>query len=57
MNRNRVTIAWRFDRKTARRKFGYKGKSFKRSKTWSSNAMYWIGASEAEYDDVNLSRG
>jgi len=36
MNRNAVTIAWTFDRKTARRKFGYKRKSFKRSKTWRS---------------------
>jgi hypothetical protein len=33
MNRDRVEIAWKFDRKTARRKFGYKLKSFKRSKT------------------------
>jgi hypothetical protein len=33
MKRHRVTIAWKFDRKTARRKFGYKRKSFKRSKT------------------------
>ena len=33
MNRDRVKIAWKFDRKTARRKFGYTVKSFKRSKT------------------------
>jgi hypothetical protein len=33
MNRDRVQIAWKFDRKTARRKFGYKRNSFKRSKT------------------------
>jgi len=33
MNRNRVTINWNFDRKAARRKFGYKWNSFKRSKT------------------------
>jgi hypothetical protein len=33
MNRNRVKINWKFDRKAARRKFGYKRKSFKRSKT------------------------
>ena len=33
MNRNRVTINWKFDRKAARRKFGYKTNSFKRSKT------------------------
>ena len=33
MNRDRVKIAWKFDRKTARRKFGYKPKAFKRSKT------------------------
>jgi DDE superfamily endonuclease len=26
VNRDRVKIAWKFDRKTARRKFGYKGK-------------------------------
>jgi len=30
-NAARTTITWRFDRKTARRKFGYKRKSFKRS--------------------------
>ena len=33
MNRDRVKIAWKFDRKAARRKFSYKRKSFKRSKT------------------------
>ena len=33
MNRDRVKINWKFDRKAARRKFGYKRKSFKRSKT------------------------
>jgi hypothetical protein len=33
MNRDRVKIAWKFDRKTARRKFGYKKKSFTRSAT------------------------
>jgi hypothetical protein len=33
MNRDRVKINWKFDRKTARRKFGYKRKSFMRSKT------------------------
>lgn len=32
MNRDHVKIAWKFDRKTARRKFGYKVKPFKRSK-------------------------
>jgi len=32
-NRDRVKIAWKFDRKTARRKFGYNSKRFKRSKT------------------------
>jgi hypothetical protein len=31
MNRNRVKINWKFDRKAARRKFGYKQNSFKRS--------------------------
>ena len=31
MNRDRVKIAWKFDRKTARRKLSYKRKSFKRS--------------------------
>ena len=31
MNRDRVIIAWKFDRKTARHKFGDKTKSFKRS--------------------------
>src|SRR5262249_46995822 len=34
MNRDRVKIAWKFDRKTARRKFGYKTKCFKRSETY-----------------------
>jgi hypothetical protein len=33
MNRNRVKINWKFDRKAARRKFGYKKNSFKRSQT------------------------
>ena len=33
MNRDHVKIAWKFDRKTARRKFGYKPKPFKRSQT------------------------
>src|SRR2546423_3252222 len=33
MNRDGVKINWKFDRKTARRKFGYKGNSFKRSET------------------------
>ena len=32
-NRDRVKIAWKFDRKAARRKFGYNSKSFKRSQT------------------------
>jgi hypothetical protein len=32
VNQLRVKINWRFDRKTARRKFGYKDKSIKRSK-------------------------
>jgi hypothetical protein len=33
MNRKRVKINWKFDRKAARRKFGYKRNSFKRSQT------------------------
>ena len=33
MNRDRIKINWKFDRRAARRKFGYKRKSFKRSKT------------------------
>jgi len=33
MNRDRVKITWKFDRKTARRKFRYKTKPFKRSET------------------------
>jgi DDE superfamily endonuclease len=33
MNRNRVQINWKFDRKAARRKFGYKWNSSKRSQT------------------------
>ncbi len=31
MNRDRVKIAWKLDRKAARRKFGYKRNCFKRS--------------------------
>ena len=31
MNLDRITINWKFDRTAARRKFGYKRKSFKRS--------------------------
>jgi hypothetical protein len=33
INRDHVKIAWKFDRKPARRKFGYKRNSFTRSKT------------------------
>ena len=33
MNRDRVKINWKFDRKAARRKFAYKKKSFTRSET------------------------
>jgi len=33
MNRARVKINWKFDRRAARRKFGYKCKPFTRSKT------------------------
>ncbi len=33
MNRDRVKIDWKFDRRAARRKFGYKCQSFKRSMT------------------------
>src|SRR5215813_9832614 len=33
MNHDRVKITWKFDRKTARQKFGYKQNFFKRSKT------------------------
>jgi DDE superfamily endonuclease len=32
MNRSRTRINWKFDRKAARRKFGYKANSFRRSK-------------------------
>jgi hypothetical protein len=32
-NRDRIKINWKFDRRTARRKFGYKCQHFKRSKT------------------------
>jgi hypothetical protein len=31
MNRDRININWQFDRRAARRKFGYKRKSFRRS--------------------------
>jgi hypothetical protein len=33
MNRTRTKINWKFDRKAARRKFGYKKHSFRRSET------------------------
>src|ERR1035438_5672794 len=33
MNRDCVKINWKFDRRSARRKFGYKRNCFKRSKT------------------------
>ncbi len=33
MNRDRIRINWQFNRRAARRKFGYKHKSFKRSET------------------------
>jgi hypothetical protein len=33
MNRDRIKIDWKFDRKTAHRKFGYKRNAFTRSKT------------------------
>jgi hypothetical protein len=33
INRHRTTINWKFDRKAARRKFGYKWKGFKQSET------------------------
>src|SRR5262245_21056054 len=36
INRDRVKIAWKFDRKAARNKFGYTRKLFKRSKTKNS---------------------
>ena len=32
MNRERIKINWKFDRRVARRKFGYKRKSFTRSR-------------------------
>jgi hypothetical protein len=38
MNRDGVKINWKFDRKTARGKFGYKGNSFKRSETYSNRS-------------------
>jgi hypothetical protein len=34
MNRDQIKINWKFDRRSARRKFGYKGKYFKRSEHW-----------------------
>ncbi len=33
MNRERIKINWKFDRKAARRRFGYKHKYSKRSET------------------------
>ena len=33
MNRDRITINWKFDRSAARRKFGYKRQYFKQSPT------------------------
>jgi len=34
MNRDQIKINWKFDRRSARRKFGHKGKYFKRSENW-----------------------
>jgi hypothetical protein len=44
MNRDRVKIAWKLDRHAARRKFGYKRKSFTRSKTWASRSNEEVSA-------------
>jgi hypothetical protein len=33
MNRDRIKINWQFDRRAARRKFGYKTKRYRRSMT------------------------
>jgi hypothetical protein len=33
MNRDRIKINWKFDRRAARRRFGYGRRSFKRSPT------------------------
>jgi hypothetical protein len=33
VNRDRIKINWKFDRKCARRKFGYRKNSFRRSET------------------------
>ncbi len=45
MNRGRVKINWKFDRRTARRKCGYKRQSFTRSETLAQmshmRADYW----------------
>jgi hypothetical protein len=41
VNRDRVKIDWNFDRKAARRKFGYKTNSFKRSKTQQAQCATW----------------
>ena len=38
MNLDQAKINWQFDRRAARRKFGYKDKPFKRSKNCSSLA-------------------
>jgi hypothetical protein len=36
MNRDRIKIDWKFDRRAARRKFGHKKNSFKRSENLGS---------------------
>jgi 7-cyano-7-deazaguanine synthase len=38
MNRDKIKIDWKFDRRAARRKFGYKRKPFTRSQTERFNA-------------------
>ncbi len=43
MNRDRVKITWKFNPKTARRKFGYKRNSFRRSETYGPPLQNRVG--------------
>jgi hypothetical protein len=46
VNREQVKIDWRFDRKSARRKFGYKRPRITRSKNWSRIKGISVGEPE-----------
>jgi hypothetical protein len=52
MQRDRIKIAWKFDRQAARRKFGYNRKSFKRSKTWHQSCRGRRGNDKSRWHSV-----